>query len=79
MQLAKNAIDVGLSTNNLEPMLWFWQQDACVAAGSPRTEAVQARRAGLRREIARPGRGVPPTPLGGRLHFESLIFDRSFD
>jgi lactoylglutathione lyase len=30
MQLAKNAIDVGLSTNNLEPMLWFWQQDACV-------------------------------------------------
>ena len=28
MQLAKNAIDVGLSTNNLEPMLQFWQQDA---------------------------------------------------
>jgi lactoylglutathione lyase len=28
MQLAKNAIDVGLSTNQLEPMLRFWQQDA---------------------------------------------------
>ncbi|WP_076862760.1 VOC family protein [Bradyrhizobium mercantei] len=28
MQLAKNAIDVGLSTNNLEPMLQFWQQEA---------------------------------------------------
>ena len=28
MQLAKNVIDVGLSTNNLEPMLRFWQQDA---------------------------------------------------
>jgi catechol 2,3-dioxygenase-like lactoylglutathione lyase family enzyme len=30
MQLAKNVIDVGLSTNNLEPMLRFWQQDVCV-------------------------------------------------
>src|ERR1700761_5237211 len=30
MQLAKNAIDVGLSTNSLEPMLRFWQQDAGV-------------------------------------------------
>jgi catechol 2,3-dioxygenase-like lactoylglutathione lyase family enzyme len=28
MQLAKKVIDVGLSTNNLEPMLWFWQEDA---------------------------------------------------
>jgi catechol 2,3-dioxygenase-like lactoylglutathione lyase family enzyme len=28
MQLAKNVIDLGLSTNNLEPMLKFWQQDA---------------------------------------------------
>lgn len=28
MQLAKNVIDVGLSTNNLEAMLRFWQQDA---------------------------------------------------
>lgn len=28
MQLAKNVIDVGLSTNDLEPMLRFWQQDA---------------------------------------------------
>jgi catechol 2,3-dioxygenase-like lactoylglutathione lyase family enzyme len=28
MQLAKNVIDVGLSTNNLEPMLRFWQHDA---------------------------------------------------
>jgi len=27
MQLAKNVIDVGLSTNDLEPMLRFWQQD----------------------------------------------------
>jgi catechol 2,3-dioxygenase-like lactoylglutathione lyase family enzyme len=27
MQLAKKIIDVGLSTNNLEPMLRFWQQD----------------------------------------------------
>jgi catechol 2,3-dioxygenase-like lactoylglutathione lyase family enzyme len=30
MQLAKNVIDVGLSTNNLELMLRFWQQDAAV-------------------------------------------------
>ena len=30
MQLAKNVIDVGLSTNNLEPMLPFWQQDVAV-------------------------------------------------
>jgi hypothetical protein len=28
MQLAKNVIDVGLSTNDLEPMPRFWQQDA---------------------------------------------------
>ncbi len=28
MQLAKPVIDIGLSTNNLEPMLQFWQQDA---------------------------------------------------
>ncbi len=28
MQLAKNVIDVGLSTNQLEPMLTFWQQEA---------------------------------------------------
>jgi lactoylglutathione lyase len=28
MQLAKNVIDLGLSTNKLEPMLQFWQQDA---------------------------------------------------
>ena len=28
MLLAKTVIDVGLSTNNLEPMLRFWQQDA---------------------------------------------------
>jgi hypothetical protein len=28
MLLAKNAVDVGLSTNNLEPMLQFWQRDA---------------------------------------------------
>jgi hypothetical protein len=27
MQLAKDVIDVGLSTNNLEPMLRFWQHD----------------------------------------------------
>jgi catechol 2,3-dioxygenase-like lactoylglutathione lyase family enzyme len=30
MQLAKNVIDVGLSTNNLDPMLRFWQQDVAV-------------------------------------------------
>jgi catechol 2,3-dioxygenase-like lactoylglutathione lyase family enzyme len=30
MQLAKNVIDIGLSTNNLEPMLRFWQQEAIV-------------------------------------------------
>src|SRR5258708_3099694 len=30
MQLAKSVIDVGLSTNNREPMLRFWQQDAAV-------------------------------------------------
>ncbi|MBR0897631.1 VOC family protein [Bradyrhizobium tropiciagri] len=28
MQLAKNVIDLGLSFNDLEPMLRFWQQDA---------------------------------------------------
>lgn len=28
MQLAKNVIDVGLSTNKLEPMLRFWQEEA---------------------------------------------------
>jgi lactoylglutathione lyase len=28
MQLAKPVIDVGLSTNQLDPMLRFWQQDA---------------------------------------------------
>jgi lactoylglutathione lyase len=28
MQLAKPVIDVGLSTNNLESMLRFWQHDA---------------------------------------------------
>jgi hypothetical protein len=27
MQLAKSVIDVGLSTNDLEPMLRFWQQE----------------------------------------------------
>jgi lactoylglutathione lyase len=30
MQLAKNFIDIGLSTNHLEPMLRFWQQDAAL-------------------------------------------------
>ena len=30
MQLAKPVIDVGLSTNDLEPMLRFWQQDAAL-------------------------------------------------
>jgi catechol 2,3-dioxygenase-like lactoylglutathione lyase family enzyme len=30
MQLAKNVIDVGLSTSLLQPMLQFWQQDAGV-------------------------------------------------
>src|SRR6266481_6240120 len=30
MQLAKSVIDVGLSTNDLEPMLRFWQQDVAV-------------------------------------------------
>jgi len=28
MRLAKNVIDIGLSTNQLEPMLQFWQHDA---------------------------------------------------
>jgi catechol 2,3-dioxygenase-like lactoylglutathione lyase family enzyme len=28
MRLAKNVIDVGLSTNQLEPMLTFWREDA---------------------------------------------------
>src|SRR6201995_6048515 len=28
MRLSKNVIDVGLSTNQLEPMLQFWQHDA---------------------------------------------------
>jgi hypothetical protein len=28
MELAKNVVDVGLSTDNLEPMLRFWQNDA---------------------------------------------------
>ena len=27
MELAKKKIDVGLSTNNLDPMLHFWQND----------------------------------------------------
>jgi hypothetical protein len=27
MELAKKTIDVGLSTNNLNPMLLFWQND----------------------------------------------------
>ena len=31
MIIAKNVIDIGLSTNNLEPMLRFWRQDAAVA------------------------------------------------
>jgi hypothetical protein len=55
MQLAKKIIDVGLSTNNLEPMLRFWQQDAAVrfdhvlpVRRGP--EAVSARRAGLRHQ-----------------------------
>src|SRR5690348_2263796 len=30
MQLAKSVIDIGLSTNHLEPMLGFWQHDAGV-------------------------------------------------
>jgi catechol 2,3-dioxygenase-like lactoylglutathione lyase family enzyme len=30
MRLAKSVIDIGLSTNNLEPMLRFWQQDAAI-------------------------------------------------
>jgi lactoylglutathione lyase len=30
MQLAKNVIDVGLSTNDLEPMLRFWQHDVAL-------------------------------------------------
>ena len=30
MQLAKRVIDVGLSTNDQEPMLRFWQQDVAV-------------------------------------------------
>ena len=30
MRLAKNGIDVGVSTNNLEPMLRFWQQDVAL-------------------------------------------------
>jgi lactoylglutathione lyase len=30
MRLANPVIDVGLSTNNLEPMLRFWQQDASI-------------------------------------------------
>jgi len=30
MQLAKPVIDIGLSTNNLEPMLQFWQQEAAL-------------------------------------------------
>jgi catechol 2,3-dioxygenase-like lactoylglutathione lyase family enzyme len=30
MQLAKKVIDIGLSTNDLEPMLRFWQQDVAV-------------------------------------------------
>lgn len=34
MHLAKNVIDIGLSTNNLEPMLRFWQQDVAVAFDS---------------------------------------------
>lgn len=30
MQLAKKVIDIGLSTNNLEPMLRFWQDDVAL-------------------------------------------------
>ena len=28
MNLAKDRIDIGLATNNLEPMLRFWQDQA---------------------------------------------------
>ena len=28
MQLAKDRVDIGLATNNLEPMLRFWQDEA---------------------------------------------------
>jgi catechol 2,3-dioxygenase-like lactoylglutathione lyase family enzyme len=31
MQLAKPCIDIGLATNNLQPMLRFWQEEAGVA------------------------------------------------
>jgi catechol 2,3-dioxygenase-like lactoylglutathione lyase family enzyme len=40
MELAKNVVDVGLSTNNLEPMLRFWQQDA----GLPLDQVLPVRR-----------------------------------
>jgi catechol 2,3-dioxygenase-like lactoylglutathione lyase family enzyme len=40
MELAKNVVDVGLSTNNLEPMLRFWHQDA----GLPLDQVLPVRR-----------------------------------
>jgi len=33
MQPAKNVIDVGLSTNDPEPMLRFWQQNVGIRFG----------------------------------------------
>ncbi len=40
MKLAKSRIDVGLSTNRLEPMLTFWQQEA----GIPLDHVLKVRR-----------------------------------
>ena len=69
MNLSKPRVDVGLNTNNLEPMLQFWQQEVgakfdhvlAVAKGTRQhRHADNGRRQAVPAQIPRCPHGAPP-------------------
>lgn len=78
MQLAKNVIDIGLSTNNLEPMLRFWQQDAGI-----RSDHVQPIRRGQKQyrhdahgSVIKLNHHVEPLPDAAPSGYRELLIAR---
>jgi lactoylglutathione lyase len=78
MQMAKNVIDVGLSTNQLEPMLQFWQQDVGL-----RFDHVLQLRRGLKQyrhdargSVIKLNHQIEPLPLVAPSGYRELVIAR---
>lgn len=79
MKLAKDFIDVGIQTNNLKDMLWFWQQDV----GLPFEELLKVgggthqHRHSLNGSVFKLNHVRDPLPETGKTGYQELLIARA--